>query len=166
MLVASATAEPSLPAFDLQRLAFSARILRDGTAERLSLSDGFHHLRVDVVEGTLLDGPVRLRFVIADDDRASAQILALQRFRAFCRGGVFGRTLNPPERHGTQWVRQLRAYDAVEPGASERTIAMELFARRFSDYDWRTSDALRSAVRRLIGGARRMVGGSYLTLLS
>ncbi len=130
------------------------------------MSDGFHRVRIDILDGTVLAGPVRLRFLVTDDERASVQILALQQFHALRRRGVFGRSLHPPEPHAAHWIRQLRAFDAVESGASERVVAMTLFAGRFSDEGWRTGEkGVRSAARRLIATARRMVAGDYLKLL-
>lgn len=152
--------------FDVKRFERQAVILDDGERERLSLSDGQSRIRVDLLAGSFLGGPVALRFVIADDRRAPSQIKALTRFRALRQRGLFGRWLNRPEPHARRWIDQLRAYDGLNAGASERDIAFVLFPGRYNIDDWRDGGAsLRSTVRRLTVSAKRMVGGDYRGLL-
>ena len=151
--------------FDVRLFARYATILIDGEAERLSLSDGFHRIRIDVINGTLLAAPTALTFRIADDDHAPAQLRALSQFRAFRRRGVFGQGLHPPERHAQMWTQQLRTLDALEEGASEREIGVALFPTR-STTEWREGGgSLRSAVRRLIRTAQRLAEQDYRRLL-
>ena len=123
-------------------------------------------VRIDLLTGSFLHGPVALHFVIPDDWRAPSQITALTRFRALRQRGLFGRWLNRPEPQARRWIEQLRAYDAVSDHASERDIAMVLFPVRYDVIEWRDGGAsLRSTVRRLIAAAKRMVGGGYRGLL-
>ena len=166
MLVAAAEPSRADHAFDVHRFARQAFILEDGECERLSLSDGQSRIRVDLLAGSFLDGPVALRFEIADDRRAPSQIMAFTRFRALRQRGLFGHWLNQPERHARRWIDQLRTYDALNASASERDIAETLFPARYDIDDWRYGgNSLRSTVRRLIISAKRMVGGGYRELL-
>ena len=77
--------------FDVRLFSRQALVLADDHAERLSLSDGSCRIRLDVMDGTLLAGPVSLRFNIDDDVRTPVQLHALAQFRAFRRCGAFGR---------------------------------------------------------------------------
>ena len=107
------------------------------------------------------DQPV---FQINYDYRLPDQLRSLAEFRAFRHLGYFKRRVDP---HAQQWINQLRAYDAVQQGASEREIARTLFPRRLDDEGWREgSESVRSTVRRLIVNSRRMVCGGYHKLLA
>ena len=152
--------------FDIGRLARFATVLRDSDGEeRVSLSNGIQRIGLCLLEGSVLDGPVALRFVI-DDARLGAQMIALSRFRALRERRAFGAWLHRPETCAPRWIKQLRAYDGWEQGASDREIALALFGRDRVADAWRDRDnSLRSAVRRLIAGARRNVIGDYKTIL-
>ena len=123
-------------------------------------------MRVDIVQGTVLGGPVQLRFLIVDDQHATVQVTALRQFQSLRRLGFFSRSLHRPEPHASHWIRQLRALDALEQQIGSREMATVLFADRFARGGWRDGgEPARSAVRRLIGTSRRMVTGGYLDLL-
>ena len=148
-------------AFDPRPHAQRASVLRDRNAEHLVLGDG---ISIVLEQGSFLSEPVNLIFPIRDDANASTQLQSLARFRAFRRSGQFKPAHPGP--HAQHWVNQLRAYDAVAQGASERDIAGVLFARRLASEGWRTGgESVRSAVRRLIAPSRRMVAGDYRKLL-
>lgn len=152
-------------AFDVLSWKRYAVVLLDLAGEHLTLSDGMSRIALRIVEGTLLDGPADLRFVI-HDRRASSQLRTLARFRALRQRGVFGAWLHRPEPRARRWLMQLRLLDALGAGASEREIAGVLFGRRRAQDDWRDRDgSLRSALRRLIAAARHNVAGGYRDLL-
>lgn len=141
-----------------------ATVLRERDREQLSISDGLRRIGVVLENATFLGGPISLVFRINDDDRLPDQLRSLAEFRAFRRLGYFKRRVDP---HAQQWINQLRAYDAVQQGASEREIARTLFPRRLDDEGWREgSESVRSTVRRLIVNSRRMVCGGYHKLLA
>lgn len=151
--------------FDLRAFRSLAVVLCELAGERLSLSDGMSRIGLRLIEGTLLDGPVSLTFLI-DDDRSSSQVQTLARFRALRERGRFGAWLHRPEARARRWILQLRAFDALGSGVGERDIARVLFGQERTQDEWNDRDgSLRSAVRRLISTARRNVAGGYRDLL-
>lgn len=152
--------------FDVRSFGLFAVILKDPTGERLSLSDGMSRISLRLIAGDFLNGPVNLDFIISDA-RATAQILALNRFRSLRHHGSFSAWLHRRAQRAARWIRQLRAFGALSAGASERDIAVVLFGEQHTHQQWRDRDgSLRSAVRRLVSAARRNVAGGYRDLLS
>lgn len=155
-------------AFDVRRFDRLATVLRcpDGH-EHLLLSDGVHHLQIDVTAGSsLLNGPVRLRYELSGFKHIEAKTLTLRRLILLCRLGRFPRGLYPPERRAHRWVMALQAYDAVQAGATHREIAAALFGERGVKEDWcGRSDYLRLRVQRLVRTADKFVNGGYRDLL-
>ena len=123
-------------------------------------------IRIDVLTGTLLEGPVRLRYLIAGLASAEAPLLTLRRLLALGRTGRFSRSLHPRETRARRWVLALRASDALDAGADQREMASVLLSRTAGEPRWRSNaSSVRSQVQRLVRGARRMAAGGYLDLL-
>lgn len=168
--VVTCTAEPVAPdhadAFCIDRLTIpTTTILKASGLEHLSISDGLKRIRLDVVSGTLLEGPVRLQYSIAGFHEAEVRLLTLQRLLALNRLGRFARGLHPRETKVERWAMMLRAHDLNTQGASQREIAGELFGPGVSA-EWRTrSDFLRLRIQRLLRDAGTMIDGGYLDLL-
>lgn len=154
-------------AFDIRRFERWATILRhDGGQELLLLSDGEHHLQLEVIAGSLLAGPVCLRYEISGFQHVEAKTLTLRRLLLLHRLGRFPHGLYPPERRARRWAMALQAYDGVMAGASHRDIAMVLFGARIVRDDWYgRSEYLRLRVQRLLHVAHVMVEGGYRDLL-
>lgn len=151
--------------FDIAGVAHFATVLRSGDGERLTLSNGISRISLHLIEGSVLAGPVALRFVI-DDARAPMQVRTLLRLRALRERGAFGAWLHRPEPRARRWIHQLRAVDALVAGASDRDIASALFGSARVTLEWSDRDgSLRSAVRRLIAAARRNLAGGYRDIL-
>jgi hypothetical protein len=154
-------------AFDLRHFNTLATVLRrpDGH-EHLLLSDGARHLQIDVTAGSLLDGPVCLRYELSGFKHIEAKTLTLRRLSLLCRLGRFPRGLFPPERRAGRWAMALQAYDAVQAGASHREIATALFGEKIAKEDWcGRSDYLRLRVQRLVRTADQLVNSGYRNLL-
>lgn len=154
-------------AFDIRRFDRLATVLRcpDGH-EHLLLSDGVHHLQIEVTAGSLLDGPVHLRYELSGFKHVEAKTLTLRRLLLLRRLGRFPRGLYPPERRARRWVMTLQAHDAVQAGATHREIATALFGERVVKEDWCSrSDYLRLRVQRLIRTANKFANGGYRDLL-
>jgi hypothetical protein len=168
--VISCLAEPisskHLDAFCLDRLSVpTTTIVSAAGVEHLAISDGLKRIRLDVVTGTLFDGPVRLHYRLAGFADVEPHLLTLQQLLALQRLGRFARRLHPRETKAERWVMMLRAHDLSTQGASQREIAGELFG---SDLvaEWRTpSDFLRLRIQRLLRDANAMISGGYLDLL-
>ncbi|MFD2235298.1 DUF2285 domain-containing protein [Phaeospirillum tilakii] len=154
-------------AFDLQRFAAWATVLRlaDGR-ELLLLSDGVRHLQLELIDGTLLAGPVRLHYALSGITQIDVKTLTLRRLVVLCRRGRFPTGLFPPEPRARRWALALQAYDGLTTGASHREIAMALFGDTTVREDWNgRSQYLRLRVRRLIQVATALVQGGYRDLL-
>ena len=153
--------------FDLARFAPIAT-LHAGRAgsEHLLLSDGLRSIRVDILAGSLAQGPVQLRYLIAGLASAEGPLLTLWRLIALCRSGRFAATLHPPEIRARRFILMLRAHDAMADGATQREIAATLLSTGALEDRWRvTAPTLRSRVQRLVRAARGMAAGGYRALL-
>ena len=154
-------------AFDIRHFHDLATVLRcpDGH-ELLLFSDGNHRIQLDIMLGTVLDGPVRFRYELSGFKHIEAKILTLRRLLLLRRLGRFPRGLFTPERRARRWILALRAYDAVQSGASQREIAAALFGENIVRDDWRgRSDYLRLRVQRAIRHGQNLVNGGYRALL-
>jgi hypothetical protein len=154
-------------AFDVRHFGSLATVLRrPGGHEHLLLSDGAHHLQIDVTAGSLLDGPVCFRYELSGFKHIEAKTLTLRRLLLLHRLGRFPRGLFPPERRARRWAMALQAYDAVQAGASHREFAAALFGEKVVKEDWcGRSDYLRLRVQRLVRTADMLVNGGYRDLL-
>jgi hypothetical protein len=153
-------------AIDLARLARWATIVRGGGREHLALSDGWHRIRIDVVEGTLVqEGPARLDYLVSGLTRVDAPVLTLRRMLGLWRTGRFARLLYPPEPGLPRRLETLRVGDAIAAGASYREMAVALYSEEQVRAEWRgRSDFLLSRVRRRAAEARAMAAGGWRSL--
>lgn len=154
-------------AVDPQALQPWLTMVTDHEGEHAVLSDGWHHIRLDVAHGSLAAGrPVVLEYHLRGIASAEPKILPLRRLLDLYRTRRFSVSLYPPDRRVDRWIAALRVHDAILAGASQREIAGALFGD-----DPRTpagpdrSDSLRSRVRRLAADARRLAGGGYRLLM-
>lgn len=154
-------------AFNLARFAALAKLHRseDGI-EHVLLADGLRALRLDVIAGSIGQGPAQLRYLLAGIASAAPPLLTLQRLLVFCRTGRFARSLHRPEAKAGRWVLMLRAWDGLAAGADQRQIAAVLLSARAAERRWRSeTPSLRSQAQRLVREARRMAGGGWRALL-
>lgn len=155
-------------AFDLADFAGMARlVVADDWREFLSVGDGQQTLLLEIAKGSLLAGPVTLRFAVPNGRRLRSQTAALQRFDYLCRH----QRLPPLNRHSRRATERLahclRTIDAVRAGASQRVIAIALWGTASVRGNWgAASDCLRSRLQRLIRTGQRMLDGEYRALLS
>ena len=151
---------------DLGRVASFATLWTGSEGEHLLLSDGLRQIRLDILSGTLADGPARLRYRLEGFAAASAPVLVLRRLTAFARCGRFSRALHVPDPRASRWIALLRAHDALEAGATQRDIAEVLLGEDATARRWRSAaPSLRSRAQRLVRGARAMSRGGYAALL-
>lgn len=135
--------------------------------EHAVLSDGWHHIRLDIESGSLSEGrPVLFHYRLVGVASAAPKILPLRRLLELCRRGRFAPSLFPRDRRVDRWVALLQVHDALRAGASQREIASVLFGENRTFLDWRSSsDSLRSRVKRLVREARTMAAGGYRSLM-
>jgi hypothetical protein len=135
--------------------------------EHVVLSDGWHHIRLDVLAGSIAAGdPVILHYSLSGLTSVERKILPLRRFLHFCRHRRFAGSLFAADSRIARELTVVRVHDAVSSGASQREIAIALFGadRVAEGWDGRT-DSLRSRVRRLVVDGRAMARGGYRRLL-
>jgi hypothetical protein len=163
----AAPCPPGPDAFDLAALGPVATLMPgQGAAEHLLLSDGLRALRIDLVSGSIADGPVRLLYHLHGIQSVEQPLLTLRRLLALCRTGRFASALNPREARAARWILMLRAHDALSCGASQREIAATLFGESARTERWRVeAPSLRLQAQRLVRRARIMGRGGYLQLL-
>lgn len=148
--------------FDLARFAALAKVMPghpgSSVTEHVLLSDGLRSIRIDLLSGTLSDGPAALRWRIDGMAEVGPQLLALRRLAALARHGHFAASLHPPERRARRWATMLRVHDALAAGATHREIAAVLFDIDATGPRWRVrSNPQRLQVQRLVAGARACV---------
>lgn len=165
LIVKAVPAAPSTAdAFDLSKCEHLAGVLCCGGCEHVLFQDGLRHLQLTVTQGSVLDGPVCLRYLLSGFQDAEAKALALRRFCHLWRFRRFPKSLYPVERRAARWTMMARAWDAVNAGASQREAAAVLFGKRAATEDWEAG--YRTRVQRLLRGAQRLVEGGYLSLLT
>lgn len=162
-------ADPADPeAISLERLAPWLTIVAgtDGR-EHAVLSDGCHHLRLDIEEGRLSgEDAVTFKYCLHGFRSVEPRLVTLRRLLGLVRHRRFVRSLFPTDPQRPRLVTMLRVGDALSAGATQREIALELFGADAVARDWNgRSDALRSRVRRLARETRMMAAGGYRRLL-
>ena len=153
--------------FDLDRYASKAVLVKgDSGGEQCLLFEGRHHIRLHVIAGTLLNGPVMLRFEIGWSEPFEPAISTLRRFLNLCRSGEMPPERPVPDRTAHRTILVLRVHDALAKGASIRDIGILLFGLARIEAEWRDpGESLKSQCRRLIASARAMADGGYKELL-
>lgn len=151
---------------DLRAVALPALVVRGEDGEQHALvSEGQSRLRLAVVRGDVLSGPVACRYRLPQGELAVASLDGLRQIVAL---GVTGHLPNGgirPRAKVSRWVEVLRAYDARQAGASQREIAILLFGQARVREDWSgRSDYMRMRVQRLLRAAEEMVAGRYRAL--
>jgi hypothetical protein len=165
--VTAIPADPSDPdGIRIDRIAPWLAVSTDAAGrEHAVLSDGWHHIRLDIEEGRLAgQEAVLLHYRIYG--LASAETRLLRRFLDLCRHRRFARSLFPRDPWIDRGIAMLRVHDAIREGASQREIGAALFGGERIERDWaEPSDSLRSRVRRLVREARAMAQGGYRQLM-
>lgn len=165
-LVWSAAIDPSVIAVRTEashilvtpRLAFQSLTVVIGYGiEHASLQTSDGLIRLDVVEGTLLGGPVALSASLEFGRNASIQCGSLARLMRHLGLTGAGYWRVPRDYRLPRLVEALRVSDAVAEGASLREIALALRGERYGFVEWPgQGDSTKSWVRRRVALARRL----------
>lgn len=140
--------------FDIARFGTLATCHIGQTGEHWLISDGYRHLRLDIIRGTLREVPVHLNFHVEGLTHLVPAITSLTRLVALDRIGRLVPALFPAERRAQRWALVLRTYDALISGASQRSIAEVLFNLDVRPR-WRIeAPSYRRRVQRLVAAAR------------
>lgn len=167
LAVSAESVDPGSPdSIDLATLAVPATLIVTADDERMAICDGLRRIRLDIVAGTMREGPVRLHYHLAGFSAVEPKLLTLRRLLALQRLGRFARGLDVKEPRVARWIMMLRAHDMAAMGETQREIAAQLFGVGIGR-EWRTtSDSVRLRVQRLLRDAAAMVDGGYLRLLA
>lgn len=152
---------------DVRRLHADTTVLSlaDGT-EHVRLASGGNSVTLEITDGTVLDGPVRLVSFIENFRTVRAQIQTLERLHTLWRLKKFRKKDFRPDRRNQRWLLALRALDLDQANFSHREIA-NLILRQDDPKTWRRQkNSLRARVRRLIALGRNLRDGGYLTILN
>lgn len=153
--------------FDVACLGPWASVHIDSEGEHWWIGKYFRSIRIDIVHGTLRNGPVHLDYRIAGLTEAIPAILTLRRFLALACTRQMPVRLFPVETRADRWITMLRVHDAVIAGASQRDIALGLFGDSIIGPRWRcTASSYRLRVQRLVGQAGAMAAGGWRELLN
>lgn len=151
---------------DIRRLHADTTVLRlaNGT-EYVRLASGSNSISLEVTQGTVLNGPVRLISLIENFRTVPAQIQTLERLHTLWRLRKFRKKDFRPDRRNRRWLLALRALDLDEAQYSHREISNMIL----NDDDplvWRREkNSLRARVRRLIALGRDLRDGGYIAIL-
>lgn len=157
---------PGDVALDLTALALDITVAACPRGEQVILSDGLRRIGLIVAGGSLLAGPVPVRFVLDYDAGLARRVVTLRRLTALLDTGRFPKSLFPREPRAGRWLMALRAFDADADGASQREIAEVLFGPLFRATRWKADgEFLRLRVNRLLRLGRRMTATGYRALL-
>lgn len=137
---ACVTGEPL--AFDIRN--HDARIATTPTCEYVCLTAGSEHLRIDIVEGSMLRGDVRIEPAFDMQRELAPQISAVQCLDRLLRGLPWD---HPKDTRLARMVLALRVFDARAAGISLRGIATGILGAR----DWPgDGDCEKSRARRIV----------------
>jgi hypothetical protein len=137
--------------FNLTKFANHAAIVATGDREHVAIRRGGGILRLDVVDGTLRDGPVRLFHRLARQSELESKMPRLRQLAAFLEFGAVAPWIIPTDPRLDRLILALRVLDARAAGASLRQIAIGLLCVRTGSVDWPgDGDSTKSRVRRLV----------------
>jgi len=154
-------------AFDLELCGEKAVVVEGGAgAEHILIGARPGGLRFDLLEGTLLQGPVMLRYDFSAVGDIEPLLAPLRAIHHLCRTGELSPPLPRKRQRDRRVVDALRTHDALQAGASIRDVGILLFGARRVAEEWSApGEALKSHSRRMIALARRMAGGAWRDLL-
>ena len=134
--------------------------------QQVLICDGPRRLRLAVIEGDILNGPVTCQLALPEPGGAAAGLASLRALIALRDTGRLPAATSRPPSRAKRWLESLQAHDARRAGASQREIAALLFGQDRVREDWAgRSDYMRMRVHRLLRTADRLVAGGYRSLL-
>jgi hypothetical protein len=153
--------------FDLQRVAqFATVVIDEQSHEHVVLSNGKQRIRIDIEDGTMLNGPVTLKIICDTPMDAPTASRTLLRASALWQRGRMPSLEHSADQKMRRLISALRVNDALASGASHRNIACALFGDDRVAEEWNgTSDAMRSSVKRLVKLSKHLAAGGYRNLM-
>ncbi|WP_407695508.1 DNA -binding domain-containing protein [Sphingomonas psychrotolerans] len=131
------------------------------------LSDGRHHLRLDVRGDFSVREPRAYQYRLHGIKRARHELASLRTFLRLCAGTKLPNASCSDVLKRERLITLLRVFDALSAGASQLEIAKSLYGEARAREEWRgPSDSMRLRVRRLIAQSRLLGRGGYKQLLT
>lgn len=154
--------ESAVGRLDLAALDKFVTVVAKGDRVQVSLSDGWRHIRFDVVGWFDHRRPLALRWILPGLRRTGRHIDELGRLLSLVRLRRFSVRRWPRDRRARRWTLALRAHDAINRGAAHREIAGLLSLGGMSVERWRIDDpSLRLRVQRLVALGRSLTGPTF-----
>ena len=126
---------------------------------------GARTVRLDIVRGSVFEGPVRLTYHLTGVASAAAPLLTLRRFLALIETGAFDPALFVLPSRLDRRLLELRVHDALCDGGDHQAIARALYGDLIAAERWRIdSSSFRYRVQRLATAARAMAAGGWRNL--
>lgn len=154
-------------AFDPFDLPAPAVILQHAVSgEELRLGWPDNPVRLSVRSGTLLNGPVRLSFMLSAGLQLDRHLQSLARF------SEIHRTIRKPKErartvHADRRMTLLRTLNVLALEPNYHAVAVALFGPERVAQDWNSSsDFLKSRVRRLVAQADCLTRGDFRHILA
>jgi hypothetical protein len=141
--------------FDLAAVGPRVAVAKGSGGEHVVIADRDVRLRLDIVSGTVLAGPVLLDHQLIGAAALTPKLRALEQLVALCRTSHAARWREPPDPRLPRLVAALRVIDALAEDASLREIAIGLRLNRAGDWPG-TGESVKSHVRRLVALARAL----------
>jgi len=140
--------------------SYGAVVAASDGVETVAMVHAHGLVRIDVVEGTVREGPVGLSFTLPHDSDFRRRLDAIRSFDALVAGG---RMVVARDARLRRAALALRAHDARAAGASLRHIAATLLGGG----DWPgAGDCVKSQARRLVASGDRLMTIGPLPLLA
>jgi hypothetical protein len=131
-------------------------IVRGSKCEYLQIDCGAEPIRLDIVEGTVTNGPVLLRFDLPDDDALGGRLARLRAFR-------YPKSVESRFPRLARCLLALHAFDARSANATLRETADIVLGPG----DWPgDGEHRKSFVRRLVATGEKMVGAGARAILA
>jgi hypothetical protein len=146
----------ALDTFDLARFGSRALVARGSAGEHVAITDGPLQLRLDVIEGTVCDGPVLLEHRLLGISAINRQMPVLRQFESLCRTGRIPPWRGLVDPRLRRLIMALRVCDALADGASLRAIGSTLSLNGISPSWPGLGESSKSRVRRLVDLAGRL----------
>jgi hypothetical protein len=158
---------PAESGFDLAAVAkFVVVAVDDQAREYLVLSDGHHHVRIDIAHGSVLAGPVTFKLHCKEPQIVPLAAETLTRAGLVWQHQRMPSARFPKDPKLSRLVMALRVYDALHDEAHYRDIARALFGDDRVEREWRgDSDSLRATIRRIAKQAKQLAAGGYHNIM-
>jgi hypothetical protein len=153
--------------FTLDRFAGRTSVVIDRLGvEHVVIGNAASRFALDVVSGSMLNGPVALTVLLENMQQSERQLSTVQTLLRVHNAASIDSFPSQCRKSNARLILALRAHDALITGASHREIAEGLFGQVATDRDWHgSSDFLKSRVRRLVATAQSLAAGGWRSLL-